>query len=84
MLALGPGPRLVVIGLLWALLAGLLAGPGGFCRLLVLLVLGRFSLFLAEGAADDVVGGGTADVAAGFRFGRGLGCGAGVLADASL
>ena len=58
-----------VIGMLWALLAGLPAGPGGVCRLLVLSVLGGFSPFLAEGAAGDVVGGGTAGVAAEFAFG---------------
>ena len=58
-----------VIGMLSALLAGLPAGPGGVCLLLVLSVLGGFSLFLAEGAAGDVVGGGTAGVAAGFAFG---------------
>ena len=52
-----------VIGRLWALLAGLPAGAGGVCRLLVLSVLGGFSPFLAEGAAGDVVGGGTAGVA---------------------
>ena len=52
-----------VIGLLWALLAGLPAGPGGVCRLLVLSVFGGFSPFLAEGAAGDVVGGATAGVA---------------------
>ena len=54
---------LAVIGLLWALLACLPAGPGGVCRLLVLSVLGGFSPFLAKGAAGDVVGGGAADVA---------------------
>ena len=58
-----------VIGLLWALLAGLPAGPGGVCRLRVLLMFGGFSMFLAKGATGDVVGGGTAGVAAGFRFG---------------
>ena len=58
-----------VFGLLWALLAGLPAGLGGVCRLLVLSVLGGFSAFLAEGAAGDVVGGGTTGVAAGFAFG---------------
>ena len=40
-----------VIGLLSALLAGLPAGPGSVCRLLVLSVFGGFSPFLAEGAA---------------------------------
>ena len=57
-----------VIGLLWALLAGLPAGPGGVCRLLVLSVFGGFSPFLAESAAGDVVGGGSAGVAAGSGF----------------
>ena len=52
-----------VIGLLWTLLAGLAAGPGGVCRPLALSVLGRFSPFLAEGAAGDVVGWGIAGVA---------------------
>ena len=47
-------------GLLWALLAGLPAGPGGDCRLLVLSVLGGSSPILAEGAAGDVIGGGAA------------------------
>ena len=52
-----------VIGLLWALLTGLPAGPGGVCRLLVLSVLGGFSPFLAEGAAGDVLGWGIPGVA---------------------
>ena len=47
-----------VVGLLWALLAGLPAGPGGACLLLVLSVLGGSSPLLAEGAVGDVVGGG--------------------------
>ena len=55
-------PR-TVIGLLWALLAGLLAGPGGVCRLLLLSVLGGFWPLLAKGAVGDVVGGGAAGVA---------------------
>ena len=47
-----------VVGLLWALLAGWPAGPGGVCRLL--LVFGGSLPILAEGVAGDVVGGGAA------------------------
>ena len=49
-----------VVGLLWVLLAGLPAGAGGVCCLLVLSVLGGSSPILAEGAAGDVIGGGAA------------------------
>ena len=49
-----------VVGLLWALLAGLPACSGGVCRLLVLSVLGGSAPILSVAAAADVVGGGAA------------------------
>ena len=86
---------LAVVGLLWALLAGLPAGPGGVCILVVLSVLCGSSPILAEGAAGDVVGGGPAGGAMvslvltvvrvsqlGFGFGLGLGFGVGFAGDA--
>ena len=82
--------------LLWALLAGLPAGDGGVCRLLVLWVLGGLSSFQAEGAAGDVSGAGAAGdamVSLGMTlvrvpqvrlvFALGLGFSVGVAGDAS-
>ena len=91
---MGVCARAVVV-LLWALLAGLPAGPGGVRLLLILSVLGGSSPFLAEGTAGDVIGRGAAGDATvslvttlvrvpqvGFGFGWGLGFGVGIAGDA--